>query len=66
MVVFPNKPGLEAKCLGSTIKSKAHTSTIGNSSTIPFWQNKKTIGKQKATMLHHGLSMHPWSPFLLM
>ncbi len=59
-VVLPNKPGLEAKCLGSTIKSKDHTSTIGNSSTIPL------LAKQKATMLHLGLSMHPWSPFLLM
>jgi hypothetical protein len=47
-VVFPNQPGLEAKCLGSTIKSKAHTSTIGNSSTIPLLAKQKEYWKTKS------------------
>jgi hypothetical protein len=48
MVVFLNKPGLEAKCLGSTIKSKAHTSTIRNSSTIPLLAKQKDYWKTKS------------------
>jgi hypothetical protein len=48
MVVFPNKYGLEAKCLGSTIKSKTHTSRIGNSSTIPLLAKQKDYWKTKS------------------
>ncbi len=47
-VVFPNKPRLEAKCLGSIITSKAHTSTIGNSSTIPLLAKQKDYWKTKS------------------